>query len=416
MTPQPHLARTLKLNDAVFIGIGSMLGAGVFTVFTPAAHYAGPFLLIAVALAAIVALTNALSTAQLAISYPQAGGTYVYGRKLLNPTTGFIAGWGFVVGKTASTAAIALTFSAYAAPQGYHKLVAVAAVCIVTIINIRGVTRTARATKILVIPVLSVFAVLFALASTQWNTAPHTVFETPTTHSINILTATGLLFFAFAGYARIATLAEEVAAPRRTIPKAIMIALLTVLSIYVALTLCLTHFLPHHTLATAHAPLLDLAQALNASWLSLPLTAAAALATLGALLTLMSGISRTALAMARDRELPHTFAALTSRWQTPARAEIFIAACSITLILTTDVTQTIGISSMGVLIYYAIAHLSALQQPREQRIIPRIISACGGIACLILAFSVPLQSLIFGATTIIAGLTLRALMRHRLRA
>ena len=103
----PALQRRLGLGDAVFIGLGSMVGAGVFAVWAPAADAAGTGLLIGLAIAAIVAFGNATSSAQLAAAYPTSGGTYAYGRAELGPWWGFVAGWGFVIGKIASCAAMA---------------------------------------------------------------------------------------------------------------------------------------------------------------------------------------------------------------------------------------------------------------------------------------------------------------------
>ena len=128
MSAPAALARRLGLVDAIAIGLGSMIGAGVFAAFAPAAAAAGSGLLIGLTLAAVVAYANATSSAQLAAQFPTSGGTYVYGREMIGPWSGFFAGWSFVIGKTASCAAMALTFASYAAPAGWEKPVAVAAV------------------------------------------------------------------------------------------------------------------------------------------------------------------------------------------------------------------------------------------------------------------------------------------------
>ena len=125
--PPTRLARRLTLGDAVVVGLGAMIGAGVFAAIGPAADAAGGGLLLGLGIAAIVAYCNATSSARLAAVYPASGGTYVYGRARLGPFWGFLAGWGFVVGKTASCAAMALTFGAYAAPA-WQRPIAVAAV------------------------------------------------------------------------------------------------------------------------------------------------------------------------------------------------------------------------------------------------------------------------------------------------
>src|SRR5215468_1444102 len=142
----PGLARRLGTADAVVVGLGAMVGAGVFAVFGPAARAAGTGLLIGLLLAAVIAYCNATASAQLAAAYPTSGGTYIYGRERLGEWWGFAAGWAFVIGKTASCAAMALTFASYAAAGSLwiDRGVGVAAVVVLTAANYRGISRTAQ--------------------------------------------------------------------------------------------------------------------------------------------------------------------------------------------------------------------------------------------------------------------------------
>ena len=234
MTSKPTLARRLGTADAVVIGLGSMIGAGVFSAFAPAAKAAGTGLLIGLALAAAVAYCNAVASAQLAAQYPTSGGTYVYGRERLGEWWGFLAGWGFVVGKTASCAAMALTFAAYAVPgpEWTERPVAVAAVLILTGANLRGITRTAGLTRVLVAGSLAALAVVVGVVLTSGvGDSGNLALDFPG-GLYGTLQSAGLLFFAFAGYARIATLGEEVLDPARTIPRAIPLALGITVAIY----------------------------------------------------------------------------------------------------------------------------------------------------------------------------------------
>ncbi len=231
----PSLARRLGLGDAVFIGLGSMIGAGVFAAFAPAAAAAGSGLLIGLGIAAVVAFGNATSSAQLAAAHPTSGGTYAYGRAELGEWWGFIAGWSFVVGKIASCAAMALTFAAYAAPPGWERPVAILAVAALATVNWFGVTRTAQLTRIIVVVVLLSLAVAVAAGATAPD-APGWLDADALWSGgwYGILQAGGLLFFAFAGYARIATMGEEVRDPARTIPRAIVFALAGAVVVYAA--------------------------------------------------------------------------------------------------------------------------------------------------------------------------------------
>ncbi|HOY82992.1 MAG TPA: amino acid permease, partial [Rhodoglobus sp.] len=232
MSIRPALARRLGPTDATLIGLGSMIGAGVFAAFTPAAQAAGSGLLVGLAVAALVAFANATSSAQLAAVYPTSGGSYVYGRERLGHWWGFFAGWSFVIGKTASCAAMALTFAAYAAPAGWERPVAIVAVVALATVNLFGVTRTALLTRVIVVVVLVVLAVVVAAGASTGLPALAVTGSLVAGGWYGILQSAGLLFFAFAGYARIATMGEEVRDPARTIPLAITLALSATVLIY----------------------------------------------------------------------------------------------------------------------------------------------------------------------------------------
>ena len=267
MKSSAPLARRLGLGDAVVIGVGSMVGAGVFAVFAPASAAAGAGLLIGLAIAAIVAFCNATSSAQLAARYPTSGGTYIYGREQLGQWPGFLAGWSFVIGKTASCAAMALTFATYTAPDGYTKPVAVAAIIALTAVNYFGVTRTAGLTRILVTIVLVILAgtVVLALTGPRASGGIDPAMLTDAGWYA-ILQSAGLLFFAFAGYARIATMGEEVIHPERTIPRAIVTALGIALGVYVVVAVTVLLVLGPDRLATSTAPLVDVVTAAGQAW------------------------------------------------------------------------------------------------------------------------------------------------------
>ncbi|MFC9689913.1 APC family permease [Kribbella sp. NPDC056951] len=407
---QPGLARRLGLTDAVAIGVGSMVGAGVFAVWQPAAQAAGSGLLIGLVIAAVVAYCNAVSSAQLAAVYPVAGGTYVYGRERLGEWWGFAAGWCFVIGKTASCAAMALTFATYAVPlDGWaRRLVASLAVAALAAVNYRGVTRTARLTKILVTCSLLVLTLVVVLLGTGGGSRDLPAITDTSVHGV--LQAAGLLFFAFAGYARIATMGEEVREPERTIPRAITIALAIAIVIYLLVGLMLLRVVDP---ATSAAPLAAGVDAAGSAWAVPVVRIGAALASLGALLALITGIGRTTLAMARNRDLPGWLAAVHPRYQVPHRAEVVLAVVVGALVLTTDLRGVIGFSSFGVLLYYAIANASAFTQPADQRRWPRAINVIGLLGCLGLAVTLPWRSAVAAAVLLGLALLVRKLRRGR---
>lgn len=395
------LARRLGTVDATAIGLGSMLGAGVFAVFTPAAASAGGWLPLAILIAGFVAYCNAAASAQLAAAYPSSGGTYVYGRERLGPWWGFTAGWGFIVGKTASCAAMALTFATYVAP-GAARPVAAAAVVALVAVNLRGVTRTALVTKILLAVVLVVLSLVIALSLVEGPQRDEGTVGT--VGALDVLQAAGLFFFAFAGYARIATLGEEVRDPKRTIPRAILGALACALLIYLTIGLTLLHTLGAQRLSHEDRPL----AAAVPQWSAL-VTVGAAAASLGALLALIAGVGRTTLAMARERDLPRPLAAVHPRFAVPHRAELAVGAIVCVLVLTTDLRAVIGFSSFGVLVYYAIANLAAATQTGADRRWPKALNIAGLAGCLLLAATLPLSAVLAGLAVFAAGLAGRAL-------
>ena len=379
-----------------------MLGAGVFAAFAPAAEAAGSGVLLALAVAAVVAYCNATSSAQLAALYPQAGGTYVYGRERLGPFFGFLAGWGFVVGKIASCAAMAITFAAYAAP-GAERPLAVAAVVVVTAVNTQGIQRTAGLTRVIVAVVLA--GLLFAVAIALAGDHPTADRLTPIVGSgaYGILQGAGLLFFAFAGYARIATLGEEVVEPERTIPKAIPLALALVLAVYAAVGVTVLAVLGPSRLAHAAAPLVAAVEAGSFDEFAPLVRVAATVACLGVLLSLIAGIGRTVFAMAANRELPRALATVHPRHRVPWVAEVVVGAVVVVLAATLDLRHAIGFSSFAVLVYYAIANASAFTLRAPERRWPRFLTSAGFAGCLALAFTLPWTSVVAGAGTLAAG-------------
>lgn len=396
------LHRGLGLTDAVLIGLGAMIGAGIFTALAPAARAAGSGLLLGLAVAAVVAYCNATSSARLAARYPASGGTYVYGRERLGEFWGYLAGWAFVVGKTASCAAMALTVGLYAWPE-YAHAVAVGAVLALTAVNYAGVQKSAGLTRVIVGVVL---AVLVAIVVASFGSGAADAGQLSLGSDIGItgvLEAAGLLFFAFAGYARIATLGEEVRDPARTIPRAVPIALAITLAVYTLVALAALMVLGPARLAAATAPLSELVQAAGAGRLEPVVRAGAAVAALGALLALILGVSRTTLAMARDRHLPHALAAVHPRFAVPHRAEIAVGLLVAAVAATADIRAAIGFSSFGVLLYYAVANAAAATLTRAENRPPRAIPVVGFAGCLVLAVTLPVMSVLAGAGVVAAG-------------
>ena len=412
-TATTSLARRLGTGDAVVIGLSSMIGAGVFSAFGPAARAAGGGLLIGLALAGGVAYCNAVASAQLAAQYPTSGGTYVYGRERLGDWWGFVAGWGFVVGKTASCAAMALTFASYAVagPMWADRLVGVAAVVALTAANYRGISRTVDVARLLVaVSILALVVVVLAIATSPRADTTRIGFSS--VGAYGVLQAAGLLFFAFAGYARIATLGEEVRDPSRTIPRAVPMTLAIALGLYLVVGLAALSGAGPAALAASSRPLATAARAADAAWALPVVRIGAAVASLGSLLALIAGIGRTTLAMARNRDLPRWLASVHPRYQVPDHAELAVSIAVVLLVATTDLRNAIGFSSFGVLLYYAIANASAYTQRASERRWPRVLNVAGLAGCVVLVAALPWTAVVAGSGVLLAGLVGRAVARR----
>lgn len=435
--PDPGLARRLGLADAVVIGLASMIGAGIFVALGPVAAAAGSWLLVAVLLAAVVAFFNATSTAQLSAQYPTSGGSYWFGREQLGEWPGFFAGWSYVIGKVASCAAMAMTASVYVVPDGvWQRPVAAGVVVALTAVNLAGVQRTARVARIgvaIVLAILSAVGVrlLVGLLGGEAPGADGMLGGAAAAGGMlggrgsdavagagsslhGVLQGAALMFFAFAGYARIATMGEEVRDPARTIPRAILIALGSVVVLYGVLAVLLQGVLGSAGLAASDAPFVDAVRAIDGGtlWTAL-VSVGAVVAALGALLALVAGISRTWLAMARNRDLPHWFAAVHPRTRTPWRAEIGAAVAIGLVIVVFGIRDAVAFSSFGVLLYYFVANLAAFTQAAENRRWPKALQVLGMVACLALVASLPPVALLSGLGVLALGLAYR-LVRVRL--
>ena len=413
------LQRRLGTGDAIVIGLGSMIGAGIFAAFAPAAAAAGSALLIGLLIAAVIAYCNATASAQLAAVYPTSGGTYIYGRERLGHWWGFTAGWGFVIGKTASAAAMALTFATYAVPGPWwlQRIIAIIGVWALTALNYRGITKTALLTRILVVVSLVALAVVVIGIATggRADLGHITIGQDLEAAGIyGVLQSAGLMFFALAGYARIATLGEEVRDPKRTIPRAIPLALILTVIIYVVVGTAALSGAGSDGLADAAAPLTSAVQSAGAPALAPVVRIGGAVAALGALLALIAGIGRTSLAMARHRDLPSWLATVHPRFHVPHHAELLLAVVVSGLLLVGDLREVIGFSSFGVLIYYSIANASAVTQPSNERRWPRWLNLLGVLGCLVLVGTLPWQSAVVGLIMFAIGLVGRAVvLRHR---
>lgn len=411
LAPPTRLARRLGTGDAVVVGLGAMLGAGVFSAFAPAARAAGKGLLAGLAVAAVLAFANAVSSARLAAVHPESGGAYAYGRRRLSPLVGFVAGLAFVAGKLASCAAMAATFAAHVAPS-HARPVAAAAVVSVTVVDLLGIQKSVRVTRVLVAATLASLATVVVAVLFGGEVDRSRLWPPIEAGGAGVLEAAGFLFFAFAGYARLATLGEEVVDPARTIPRAILLALAITFVVYAVVAACAVAALSAPGLASTDAPLAAAVEAGRLRGLAPIVRVGAAVASLGVLLSLTLGVGRTVFAMADAGDLPRALAAVHPRRRTPHRATLAVGTLVAVAACLVELRAAIGFSACCVLLYYAIANAAALTLPRGATRGPSVLALVGLLGCVIVAVHLPVASVAAGAGVVLVGVLGRSLA-HR---
>lgn len=377
-----ELRRVLGVGGATIVGLGAMLGTGVFAAWTPALGLAGSALLAALALAAVVAALNATSTASLARVLPEAGGAYAYGRAYLSRPAGAVAGYAFVLGKSASAGAAALTIGAYAWP-GYDRLIGLAAVAVALVLDLRGIVKSVRVTAVLVAFVLMVLGVLVASAVLGDGPAAASSRALPEASGAGLVAAAGILFVAFAGYARITVLGEEVRDPARTIPRAMLVSFLIVIAVYAVLALVVLRAVTDG-LVLSSAPLESLAASVGSTALEVLVRAGAVVAAGAVLLSLIAGVGRTLFAMGRGGDGPRALSEVRASTGVPARAEVSAAVLAGLVVLVGGIGFALALSAALILTYYGVAHLAVLARVRRGEF-PRLLgvgAALGLVGCI----------------------------------
>ncbi len=371
MSHPEKLLRQLTLFDAVLLGLCSIIGSGIFVSLGIATAVAGSWVLGALLLAGLLALVNGLSAAQLAANHPVSGGAYEYGYRYLSPIWGWLAGWLFLLAKSASAASAALGLAGYVMGEEGRLGGAIALVVLMGILASQGVRQSKRVNGAIVgIVVLS----LVGFVGCGWGQGVVLAGKPG-----GLLEATALMFVAYTGYGRITVLGEEVVDPRRTIPRALMVTLGVAVVLYFGVALV--------NLGGRGGPLIETARGMGVPGLNIVVMVGAMAAMVGVLLNLLLGMSRVVLAMARRRDLPGGWAALRADRSAPRFAAW--VACGLTLLMLVvlqDIKLTWGFSAFSVLLYYGIMHGAALRLPLAERFYSPGLAVVGLFACGGLAF------------------------------
>lgn len=400
MTQNTHtmLSKTTGLWGALVIGLGSILGTGAYVSVGLSSTFAGHFLVLAIAIAALTALCNGLSSAQLAAAHPVSGGTYEYGYRYLNPISGKLAGGLFVVAKSASAATAALAVTVFTLHVFEHVMpstvnlntvfvsaLSIGLLLLFTFLVLNGVRRTNWLNTVLVlISVAGLLTFIIAAMSLDLRTASHqvtgsdnTVHEHLEVSWLSVSHAAALMFVAFTGYGRIATMGEEIIAPRRNIPQAVVITLTIISLLYVLLGLAILRIDTGQLVSNNY----NIAYLLPDSiWQKIVLFGGIT-AMCGVILNLLLGVSRVILAMGRRGDLPNTFGKLSNDNQSaPAATWATFAVISVIIALG-GIQFAWTLSALTVLLYYGITNLAALNVEKSKRFIPRWVSVIGLLSC-----------------------------------
>lgn len=409
ITKMPELKKTLGLFDAFAIGIGAIIGSGIFVVTGIAAGLAGPALLISLIIGAFISGFTALSFAELAQSIPKEGGGYEFARELISPFAGFISGWLWILSNVVTGAVVSLGFASYLAiflPFPVNVNVIAALACLgVTFINYLGARDSSLVNDILVIIKLLILALFVAFGLTYVKSGNFSPFIP--NGEIGIMQGATLIFFAYSGFARITLVSEEVKDPKKNIPRAIILSLGISTIVYMLVSFTAVGLVGYKELASSGSPLADAAQSVGKN-LTYFVSIGALAATLSVLLTTLLGLSRISFAMSRENVLPHFFTSLDNR-STPYYTVLVFGLTMTILAIFSNLIQAVALANFGSLLYYLIANFSALKL--EKHVYPRIIPVLGIITCLVLLFFLTWDAWIRGCIVLFAGVVYYSLMK-----
>lgn len=412
MSKNKGLKRVLGVKDAVGVGLGAIIGAGIFVVTGVAAGVTGASFVLALMIAGVVASFNGLSSAQLAAIYPQSGGTYEYGYRVLNPALGFSAGWMFLLSKLSAAGIVAIGFGSY-----FHQLIphftpltySVAAVVVLTAANLWGIQKAG--TINLVIVGITLLSLLYFIAGGVGNIKTDN-FEPFFTHGVvGLAESAAILFFAFTGYARIATLAEEVREPRRTIPRAVIITLALAIVLYMGVSVVATGVVGAEGLAASRSPLQTAAASMTLPGMTTIIILGASTAMLGVLLSQILGISRMLFAMGRRGDLPARFEKVNSTTQVPVVGILFTGVVILLITLFGTFEFVVRSATFTILLYYSITNIAAIRQPATEQIFGKVIPWLGLAGCVLMSLSLPFNVIVSGLLLLAVGFLFRFLYR-----
>jgi APA family basic amino acid/polyamine antiporter len=405
------LKRTLNLLDATAVGIGAIIGAGIFVVLGVAIGYAGPSIIVSMIIAGLVASFTAFSFAELGSAIPKEGGAYQYSFELLSPSVGFVTGCLWMFAQIVAGAAISLGFAGYFVaifPAFPVKLVAVTAAAVLTGLNLVGIKQSATVNNVLVITKIAVLVLFIGFGFFQIQ--PQNFSEFSPNGLSGTLQGAGFIFFAYLGFGRIATLGEEVKNPERNLPLAILIALAVSVVIYILTGLTATGLQDYQILAQSGSPIAEAAEATGNYVVVAAVSLGALIATTSVLLTNLLGLSRVAYAMARNNQLPKSVAKVSARFRTPYITILATGGVLTALAYVLDLREAAALTSLLILCVHLAVNLSAIRARKKMSNSGKfrapfhpVIPSLGLVSCIILMFSLPQESWVVTGVVVVVS-------------
>jgi APA family basic amino acid/polyamine antiporter len=407
------LKRTLNLLDATSVGIGAIIGAGIFVVLGVGIGYAGPAIIVSIIIAGVVATFTAFSFAELGSAIPKEGGAYEFAFELISPFVGFLVGSLWLFAQIVAGAAISLGFASYFVaifPIFPPKTVAVLAALTLTGLNVVGIKQSTAVNNILVIIKITILCLFIGFGIFYIHPST-TLSEFSPNGLFGILQGAGFIFFAYLGFGRIAALGEEVKNPERNLPLSVLIALVASVLIYVLTGFTATGLQDYRILAQSGSPIAEAAKAMGNSTIVTAVSLGALFATVSVLLTILIGLSRVAFAMARNDQLPKSIAKVSSRFGTPYISIFVMGALLTALVYVLDLKQTVAITSFIILMVHLAVNFSAIKLGKKMQgsigfrapLYP-LFPSLGFLSCIILMLSLPQECwIVAGAVVAISA-------------
>ncbi|HSQ92881.1 MAG TPA: amino acid permease, partial [Methanoregula sp.] len=387
---RPVLKREIGLFDATALGIGAIIGSGIFIVTGIVAGSAGPAMVLSIVIAGVIAVFSAMSIAELGAYLPKEGGTYTYAHTLISPFAGFITGWIWIFSNIFVGGAVAQGFAHYFVtlfPAVPVQVIAFGITLLFIIINYRGLKGSVLFNNILVVAKIAIL--LFFIAFGLGFFRPGMFLPFLPGGPAGVFSGAALIFFAYTGFGRVTIMAEEVRDPEKNIPRSIFLALGISTAIYLLVSIIAIGLAGAPALAYSGSPLADAIGMTGSSEAVMVIALGAMIATASVLLTTVMGISRVVFSMARSSDLPEILGRIHPRFSTPHYA-IVATGAGMTATLLLDLTLVVSVSTFAMLLYYCIANIAALRLPAGHCRYPRGVPVAGALSCIgLVAFLSP---------------------------